>query len=211
MKRNNSIQSLLMLFSVFLAITAFSNLDNSEKDNGLVKGIQIFIEADTNIISASKKEYPIFKVFMENNGKEIVHLVQPGDGSLDAWRTPKVAWSMEVIEWAHSNPNFQNPKHPESFSKIPFGGRMRCGNVNGLKRDDIFTLFPKDKIQLTWTGGPQIPYGVGKYSIKFYYENAPDIKWKGIGYNDPDALEIIQTKTPEIKLESNEVIITVIK
>src|SRR5262245_43765851 len=79
-------------------------------------------------------EAPDLSVTVVNHGGQEVILVEPGDGSDWGWRTPVIEWSSST--W------FRGP---------------RCGNVNALKPEDVFTLKPGESRRLGgWVGVPQL-------------------------------------------------------
>ncbi len=169
--------------------------------------VRLEIRAKEQLIK--KGTYPNVEVFLINNGDKLVNLVQPGDGSLSGKRTPMIMWSWRIIDMPlymdEFYPYYQ--KHPEKFPE-KFEYFSGCGTVNGLKRAEILTLRPKEEIKLSeWIGRPQVGHLVGKFGIKFFYENKPDIKCGG----DPEALEIVRTKTAAVQLESNELIFEVVE
>jgi hypothetical protein len=137
-----------------------------------------------------------------NQGKEAVTLVQPGDGSDVGWRTPVVGWSAVKVASADAKAN-----HPD---KPALDQSPRCGNINALKKDEIFTLEPGRKKDLAeWVGQPALP-APGTYKVVFYYANEPGRKWEGVplGEHDAGAMARVQ-KSTSCRLKSNEVTITV--
>jgi hypothetical protein len=137
-----------------------------------------------------------------NQGKEAATLVQPGDGSEVGWRTPVIGWSAVKVASADAKAN--HPDKPE----LDHG--RRCGNINALKNDEVFTLEPGKKKDLAeWVGQPSLPEP-GTYKVVFYYANEPGQKWKGVplGEHDAGAMARVQNSTP-CRLKSNEVTITV--
>ena len=141
------------------------------------------------------------RVEIKNVGKPNVTLVKLGDGSAVGWRTPIVGWSILPADSKE-----QHPKQPQK--------RMvaRCGNINALKLDELFTLKPGETMKLgDWNGFPHdIP--PGKYRVVYYYSNVPDLKWSGVplGNHDANAMREVKNSTP-IALVSNELQVEVVK
>jgi hypothetical protein len=130
-----------------------------------------------------------------NKGKASVTLVLPGDGSECGWRTPLVGFSSVKIDKG-------NARHPAT---VPQEYGSRCGNINSLKRDEVFTLAPGQSKDLPdWVGNPRFPEP-GTYSVVFYYANDPERKWRGVplGQHDPEAMKRVQKSYPCL-LVSNE-------
>jgi hypothetical protein len=135
-----------------------------------------------------------------NNGKAPVTLVLPGDGSESGWRTPLVGFSSIKMDK-------DKPRHPAT---VPLYRGGRCGNINALKSNEVFTLAPgKSKDLSGWIGSPQFTEP-GTCSVVFYYANDPTLKWRGVplGKHDPDALKQVE-KSYQCLLISNELKLTV--
>ena len=191
--------SILLLFGLTSIFNFDSNVIISDKDS-----IQLRISTPNSSISLSKKEVPSIIVNLFNPTKDTIIIVLPGDGSIDGWRTPIVKWSIIKLG------NTQN--HPDEDKAISGQRRMRCGNVNGLKLDEIKYLAPNDSLQLNrWVYLNFRPHQPSKYSIKFYYRNDPNIEWKGLGNNDNKALSIVKNESKELNLVSNEIVLTVVE
>ena len=149
---------------------------------------EIDIELTTLTPIVKADETPHLSVSLENRGWRSVTLVQPGDGSLDGGRTP-------VISWTGFNPDFP---------------RGRCGNINALKKDEIFTIAPGEKVQLNsgWIQASflgQFPTQLGTfllqpgtYEVGFNYSKVPKLKWTGIplGRHDWFAMRRLRNSTP---------------
>src|SRR5262249_41362743 len=135
------------------------------------------------------------KATISNRGQSPVVLVQPGDGSESAWRTPIVSWSAIRIT------DDRKVEHP---SKPPLYKGLRCGNVNALEKSEIIKLAPGQSKELCWVGWPMIEEP-GTYSVVLYYFNVPDIAWKGgpLGPHDPEAMRQVRDSF-ECSLTSNE-------
>ncbi|MCC6727413.1 MAG: hypothetical protein IT258_23115 [Saprospiraceae bacterium] len=177
--------------------------------------IDVRLEIRTKETILKKGTPPNIEVYLMNKGDKLVNLVQPGDGSESGWRTPMVKWSTRIVE-LKSVPQERYADSQTHLVSFPlwFGAGARCGNVEGLKRDQIISILPRQEVNLkvfwNWRA-PELRGMEGKYGVKFFYENKPDIVWKGAGYNDPDALEIVRTKTAAVQLESNELIFEVVE
>lgn len=199
----------------FICFFSFGNLsvDNPTNSNDTTTvDVRLEIRAKEKVIR--KGTTPNVEVFLINKGDKLVNLVQPGDGSESGWRTPMVKWSTRIIEQKSVPVEYyeDSKEHWVSFP-LRLSGLSRCGMIDGLKREQIITLLPKQEVMLkSWVSKPSLLGGrLGKYGVKFFYENKPDIVWKGAGYNDPDALEIVRTKTAAVQLESNELIFEVVE
>src|SRR5258708_7501230 len=115
-----------------LALTAPATADEVEPTKPVIA-----IELKTTTPVVKKGQYPRFTVEIVNRSGREITLVRPGDGSDCGWRTPVVLWAVEGIK----------------------PGRLaRCGNVNPLRPDEVFTLKPGQRASLGgWVGLPQLP------------------------------------------------------
>jgi hypothetical protein len=146
-------------------------------------------------------DYIQLTAHIRNDGNTPVTLVQPGDGSNCGWRTPIVGWSVLPADSTESHP--ANP---------PLCKGGRCGNVNALKPDEIFTLQPGESRELSGWLGPLPIDADGAYRVHLYYTNDPDIKWSGLPLSphDPAAMRRLKDSTP-VQLISNELKLHVIR
>jgi hypothetical protein len=145
-------------------------------------------------------QQPQITATITNKGSAPVTLVLPGDGSESGWRTPLVGFSSVKVDK-------DNPKHPAA---VPLYRGGRCGNINALKTNEVFTLAQGKSQDLTdWIGSPQLP-GPGTYSVVLYYANEPGLKWQGVplGRHDPDAMKRVG-QSHKCLLISNELRLTV--
>jgi len=140
------------------------------------------------------------RVMLTNSGQKPVTLVHPGDGSDNGRRTPIIGVSILL-------PSQKGDKHPETRPLVRGG----CGNINPLKRDEVFELGPG----ATAKGAGSWPAWVhfseaGTYRVRFYYRNDPTLQWKGIplGTHDPEALRRLRTSY-KCSLVSNELVFSV--
>ena len=144
--------------------------------------------------------YPRMHITVTNNGIAPVTLVRPGDGSLEAWRTPVVSWSVLEGETGGS--------HPAEPVPSEFRG---CGNLNSLRPEEVFTLAPGETKELT-----ELPinhqFRPGTHRVMFLYANKPTLGWRGIplGEHDPQAMERVRGSSA-CTLSSNEVVLNVIE
>jgi hypothetical protein len=138
-------------------------------------------------------------VTIMNKGPKPVTLVQPGDGSDCAWRTPIIGWSIIKVE-------DEKTRHPDDLPLQK--GITRCGNRNSLKSTEIFTVKPNEFKQLSdWVSYPHLTPGT--YRLVLYYQNDPGHKnWRGLSQDDPEALREVK-KTFACLLKSNEIMLTV--
>src|SRR6516162_9153731 len=90
-------------------------------------------------------QQPQITATITNKGSAPVTLVLPGDGSESGWRTPLVGFSSIKT-------GKDKPQHPAT---VPLYRGGRCGNVNALRSNEVFTLAPgKSKDLSTWIGLP---------------------------------------------------------
>jgi hypothetical protein len=157
-------------------------------------GVELHLRAKAAVVEVERQHlntWTAFDIELVNSGDRTVTLVMPGDGSEVAWRTPVLRWSVS----------------PE-----PQPTQMaRCGNINPLRPDEVFTLAPGERRRLReWV--PPI-YGVtaGAYTVRLSYTNDPTLKWRGVelGPHDPEAMQRVRESTP-CRAVSNDVEITVV-
>jgi hypothetical protein len=174
--------SLINLFSI-LGCSDAENRDWTERaDPGT--GISLRLAPETQVIKVGQS--PRFTATLVNGGNNEVILVEPGDGSDCGWRTP-------VVEWSRRRKDV-----------------MRCGNVNPLKSDEVFTLQPGKSHELNgWVGEPYLS-GPGRYRVALRYRNEPEHHQSGVTLDkdDPKALEGIRRSTP-VSVVSNTVEIVI--
>lgn len=159
--------------------------------------VAVTIRATSSEIEVGQR--PTFRITLLNQGKEPVTLVQPGDGSESAWRTPVIGWSVLPAE--------SKAAHPD---EIPLHRGGRCGNINPLGEDEVIRIKGGDQTELgTWVGQPSFPKP-GKYRVVFYYANRPKIEWHGLplGSHHAEAMKAVRDSTA-CELRSNEIIISV--
>jgi hypothetical protein len=148
-------------------------------------GVVLLLGPETQTVKGD--QWPRFTATLVNRGKNDVTLVEPGDGSNCGWQTPVVEWSRQARE-----------------------KEMRCGNVNGLKADEAFTLRPGDvRVLSNWIGQPYLS-GPGRYRVSLSYTNEPNREWLGIPLraHDAKAMERVRRSTP-VSTVSNPVEILV--
>ncbi len=137
-------------------------------------------------------------VAITNTTKRTVQLIQPGDGSLDGWRSPLVAWSMI--------PFGDKSKHPDWPKPLHLG---RCGNTNPLQLSEIVTLDPGQ----TWTLGMNwiwaLGAGPGKYRAVFYYRNNPALEtWRyRSGDGQDEVLAQLRQTTPALAVSKEAILV----
>ena len=154
--------------------------------------IDIVLATATPVIKAGQT--PQISISLINRGNKSVTLVKPGDGSLDGWRTPIFLWSGINADYSLG----------------------RCGNINALKKEEVFKIEPGKMVQLDsgWIQASllaQFPAQLGTYQVAFNYENVPKLEWTGIplGRHDWFAMRQVRNSTP-FKGTSNTVTITVV-
>lgn len=148
-------------------------------------GVALRLTPETQTVKAG--EPPVFTALLVNRGKNEVLLVEPGNGSECGWRTPVVEWSRRQRR-----------------------GGGRCGNINSLKPDEVFTLAPGESRELKgWIGVPYLS-GPGRYRVSLRYTNEPQREWSGVPLDehDPKAWEAVRRSTP-VSVVSNTVEVVV--
>jgi len=200
------IENILLLVFIVGFTGCVKERPTSYNINYAFKNIDLNITSKNKIFSLSKKEYPKIKISLNNFTKEEMKMVQPGDGSDVGWRTPIVRWSVLDMDSKEEN------EHPKSLPGLNMKNYGRCGNMNGLSAKEIITLKPGYGIKLNgWAGHPPIPRKKGKYSVKFYYKNDPNMEWVTRGYSTNKGKKIIKDETHEYLLISNELIIKIVE
>jgi|SRR5687768_5960751 len=150
---------------------------------------------------------------VRNDDDTTAILIMPGDGSVDAWRTPVVGWSVLPISRGSS-----------SHTSIPTKPQFRqCGMMSDLEQKDVFELRSGESKNVD--SGPPFP-GPGTYRLVYSYRNQPglwvpceltplqrlfalfDRSWTAT-CGSP-AMQRMYSSTP-CELTSNELIVTVVK
>jgi len=135
---------------------------------------------------------PPLEVWLVNEGRVPVSLVEPGDGSAHGWRTP-------ATEWRIGGPGEQSG--PRSLLRD-------CGNMNPLRINEVFTISPGERRRLTaWIGSPRLAEP-GEWRVRFRYRNDPQFSWRGVGSQSEAALQVVR-RTASVDLLSNEVTVSV--
>lgn len=136
-----------------------------------------------------------------NVGAWPVRLVRPGDGSDFGWRTPMTSW--EVIKLPEA-------EGEQEVSLDLNMNKARCGNINALTMQEIFSLLPSQtEVANDWIYLPPFK-SPGKYRVTYTYNNQPNLAWNGIplGIHNPLAMLLVRHSTSCL-LKSNSVIFTV--
>ncbi len=108
--------------------------------------------------------------YLTNTGTRSLTLVLPGDGSTSGWRTPTIEWLLE--------PSWQVP------------WMVRCGNINALRRGEVFRLAPGETRELgPWIHLPGLRTP-GTAKAVMHYSNVPDLEWRGIPLGSHDRAEM---------------------
>ena len=124
-----------------------------------------------------------WKVTVKNEGKEAIALVKAGDGSDCGWRTPQVAWLVQL-----QSEFKKTPAWPEAREVA------RCGNINALKADEVVDLKAGESMDVgDYLYGLDFPKA-GKYVVIFYYKNEPGMKWLGLPLAEHDAKAMVRVK-----------------
>ena len=164
----NIVKLVVILFLLFFV---FSKLGCEHQKTA--PQIEIVLTTTTPIIKMDQR--PQFSISLVNRGKKSVTLVKPGDGSLYGWRTP-------IISWSGINDDYPPP---------------RCGNINGLKKDEVFKMDPGKIVQLSGWIHPPLPLQRGTYQVAFNYANVPELEWSGLlGSPDWFVMRRVRNSTP---------------
>jgi hypothetical protein len=133
------------------------------------------------------------KVYLRNSGPSRITLVEPGDGSDRAWRTPILTWHVEVVGGSYAPPEL-----------------LLCGNINALRPGEVFSLEPGELRALSKWVPPIWIARKGIYKLRLAYQNDPILEWKGIPLSEHDKNEMsrVRASTPCTAM-SNEVTIEV--
>ncbi len=156
------------------------------------EGVKVALELRTAELVIKEGQKIVWSLELVNLGKKEVTLVQPGDGSDCAWRTPLIQWRI----------NGQGPR----------GEVGRCGNINSLRPNEVFTLKPGQRVKLNeWVRQPAL-IGTGKFQVSFRYVNLPSLTWGGLplGKHDEATMAQVRHSTP-LDVKSNVVEINVVK
>jgi hypothetical protein len=121
------------------------------------------------------------RITIRNVGSQPLLLVQPGDGSGDALRTPIVTWSVRDA----SGPVVQKLTRYDS-------------GINHLEPGDVFRLQPGESRALSEWISPIVFASPGKLQITLHYVNDPNLQWTGhpFGKHDPTTMRLVQQSTP---------------
>jgi hypothetical protein len=144
------------------------------------------LRIEPTTMALRRKQSPRITARITNNGARPVTLVLPGDGSRMGRRTP-------VIEWIFSP-----------------GGRVvgfeACGNVNELKRGEVFTLQPGDAQDLgSWVEPLALPQQRRFHGLMIY-RNEPDLTFQGVLLRPHDEGELARLRASDrCRIQSNEV------
>lgn len=168
-----------------------------------VKGVPYSDQLDLTVVSKTPVvkagEHPIVTIYITNHGNDTVTLVQPGDASDFGWRTPIVWWSIREI--GDFRPHATSPD---------FTRGTRCGNIQPLARNEVFTLAPGEtKVIDSSLILPRFKKP-GSYTVKFFYSNHPFLEWRGHAMGSHDRIAMWRVKnSTETNLSSNELLFTV--
>lgn len=147
----------------------------------IATGVALVLSPDRQSIRAG--EVPTLTATLINRGSQEVTLVKPGDGSECAWRTPLVEWS--------------------AGDALP---RLRCGNMNALQADEVFTLGSGESCLLDFWYIPRFSRP-GRYSLAMRYTNFPKIVLREEAIRDPMARRMRQST--RVSTVSNKVEVVV--
>jgi hypothetical protein len=120
-----------------------------------------------------------FTAHLVNNGWRTETVVLPGDGSESGWRTPIVQWTPALMV-------------------------CRCGNINGLKPDEVIDLAPGDRVKLEGIAYPGLKPGLNRVRLELIHQ--PGMRFRGIALDDhdPEAMKKVRQSSP-FRVTSNVV------
>ena len=148
------------------------------------------------------------KAVIKNKGTQDLQLVLPGEKSHVRFRTPTINWAMIPAD------EFVEPeKNPRNIYVA------RCGSINALTPEEVFTLKPQASQELgQWIYFPTDRVKPGKYYAVLYYNNIPDHGWKSAhrpidsGPVEHDAETMQRVKESDaISLISNPVLVEIVE
>ena len=168
---------------------------------------EVQLEIQCNKTKVSLNETVFFDVKIKNYTRDSFYFVFPGDGSYARYRVPIIQWSVIKMN--------KKSEHPVDIVMVKDTSRIRfCGNISSLKEKEIIILKPRYIASLNWVYYPIIPQEIGKYSVRFYYKNDPQMDWKNEPYMTKKELQLvrfIRDNTESLSLISNELIIEVVE
>jgi hypothetical protein len=137
--------------------------------------VEIFLAATDHKVFAQEGRLvdpKLLRVTIRNVGRQVITLVQPGDGSESGLRTPTVSWSV----------------HGAGGSAVLQHFGMREDNlINPLEPKEVFTLEPNMEHGLSHWIPPIVVDGPGKYVVTLHYVNDPHLTWRGTPMRAHDA------------------------
>jgi len=129
-----------------------------------------------------------FVLVLTNTGSTPLHLVTPGDGSESGWRTPVLTWTATA------------DGKPASTAPL-----ARCGLMNRIKKDEIFTLAPGASREIReWL--PRLSLPAGRYTVRLTYRNDPTIE---IDNDTDEEVKRLLASTTSCQATTNAVEVTV--
>ena len=143
--------------------------------------VEIFLAAPDHKVLAQEGRVVDPKplsVTIRNVGREIITLVQPGDGSESGLRTPTVSWSVRSARGSAVSQHF---------------GRRQDTLINPLEPREVFRLEPNMKHVLSHWIPPIVVDGPGKYVVSLHYVNNPHLTWTGspMGAHDAATMALV--------------------
>jgi hypothetical protein len=147
-------------------------------------GLSLRVEPTTLVLRPN--ETPSVTAHLTNDGERPLSLVFPGDGSYTGLRTP-------IIEWTFVH-----------------GGTIRgsgfCGNINALRRGEVFILGPGETREL--------PAGLrflalpttGSFRAAMTYSNDPALPFRGVPLGPHDEAELARLRaSARCRITSNPI------
>jgi hypothetical protein len=147
-------------------------------------GLSLWLDPTEMVFGMGEK--PRIVARLANNGSRTLTLVQPGDGSRMGRRTPTITWSF-----------------------MPGGvlaGFEGCGNINELKRGEVFVLNPGETRELVDWIAPLVLPAVRSCRAVMVYSNEPDLAFRGALLGPHDERELARLRASDrCQVTSNQV------
>jgi hypothetical protein len=179
-------------------------------DNAHVGASGLSLELLPHVAMFRHEDEPEITAWLRNDGDRPLTLVMPGDGSLEGWRTPVIRWVFTPDD-AGATPHLdcmatELTAGPELGAEVPVPLPRGCGNINGIRRDEVFTLAPGEERSLGEAILPPFLPGSAACSASLTYANVPTIPWRGVPLrpHDETALALVR-ESDSCRVRSNEI------
>jgi len=164
-----------------VALVLATGADNAQAE------CPVSIEFEPLRAEVAVREDPQIRVWLHNLGRTPITLVQPGDGSDVGWRTPLVRWTGCCTS------------------------AVRCGNINPLRRGEVFVLGPGERAALSGWAAPCGFGEPGTYRLQLRYRNEPRLQWHGTPLSPHDPAEFVRVQSSTACEVVSEPLIIVVK